>query len=108
MCLSEVLWHHKWLKEVLGYVSKTPIMSTGQQVLFLSDSQSAIALCKNEGAHQRSRHIDIAHYFISDYVQKEKVKLVWIPTQVQQADLLTKGLPTKQFDVLVRLLMDDY
>ncbi len=109
MCLSEILWHHKWLKEVLGYERKTTLFSSvdllKEELLFLSDSQSAVALCHNEGAHQRTRHIDISHHFISDWVQKGAVKLMWVPTAKQQADLLTKGVTDQTFKHLTNLLM---
>eukprot|EP00253_Pinus_taeda_P024469 PITA_24469 len=45
------------------------------------------------GLDYRSKHIEIKYHFIRDYVQKGVVKLEYIPTDEQVADILTKALP---------------
>ena len=42
--------------------------------------------------HDRSKHIDIRYHFIKDYVQKGVVKLEYISTDEQVANVLTKSL----------------
>ena len=49
---------------------------------------------------QRTKHIDITHHFIRDHLQSNHIVIKWIPTAEQQADLLTKMMPTKQFVTL--------
>eukprot|EP00253_Pinus_taeda_P008797 PITA_08797 len=43
--------------------------------------------------HDRSKHIGIRYHSIRDYVQKGAVKLEYISTDEQVADILTKALP---------------
>jgi len=57
------------------------------------DNQSCIKLTENSVFHDRSKHIGIKYHFIGDYVQKGAVKLEYIPTDEQVADILTKALP---------------
>eukprot|EP00253_Pinus_taeda_P015265 PITA_15265 len=56
------------------------------------DNQSCIKLTENPVFHDRSKHIEIKYHFIRDYVQKGAVKLKYIPTDEQVADILTKAL----------------
>jgi hypothetical protein len=47
--------------------------------------------------HERSKHIEIKYYFIRDKVQEGEVKLEYIPTNEQTADILTKPLSRIKF-----------
>ena len=57
------------------------------------DNQGAIRLVENPGIHQRSKHIEVRHHFIRDQVENGVLKLEYIPTAAQRADVLTKALP---------------
>jgi hypothetical protein len=85
---QEALWFRMWMKEVLSKQVSVPI---------LCDNQGAIKLTQNEGDSQRTKHIDIRHHFIRDYVKKGAINMEWIATKYQEADLLTKRLPTHRF-----------
>jgi len=43
--------------------------------------------------HKRAKHIDICHHFVKEKVKKRKFILVYIPSEDNVADLLTKPLP---------------
>jgi ribonuclease HI len=92
----EALWYRTWVSEVLGK-NTAPII--------YSDSQSALALSKNDTYHSRTKHIDITHHFLRDHIKQKRVRIAWISTKDQQADLLTKMLDTKQFVALRTLLL---
>eukprot|EP00253_Pinus_taeda_P011230 PITA_11230 len=57
------------------------------------DNQSCIKLTENPVFHDRSKHIGIRYHFIRDYVEKGAVKLEYISTDEQVADILTKAFP---------------
>ena len=42
--------------------------------------------------HDRTKHIEIKYHFIRDWVQKGAVKLDYVSTDEQVADILTKSL----------------
>eukprot|EP00253_Pinus_taeda_P016433 PITA_16433 len=56
----------------------------------LYDNQSCIKLYENPDFHDRSKHIDIKCYFITDCVQQGAVQLRYTPTGEQVAGILTK------------------
>ena len=57
------------------------------------DNQSCIKLTENPIFHDRSKHIEIRYHFIRDCVQRGVVKLEYVTTNEQVADILTKSLP---------------
>lgn len=64
------------------------------------DNQGCIALSENPVMHRRTKHIDIRYHFIRERVESGEVKLVYVPTEQQLADLLTKPLGRQ---VVIRL-----
>lgn len=56
------------------------------------DNHSCIKLTENPVFHDRSKHIEIKCHFIRDFVQKRVVKLEYIFTNEQVANILTKAL----------------
>nr|GEU88754.1 copia protein [Tanacetum cinerariifolium] len=68
------------------------------------DNCSAIALCCNNVQHSRSKHIDIRHHFIREQVERGVVKLYFVTTDYQLADIFTKALPRQRFKFILTLL----
>ena len=65
--------------------------------LLYGDNQGAIALATNPIAHKRTKHIDIRHHYLRDLVEQKTLKLQYIPTGENLADILTKNLPKETF-----------
>ena len=61
------------------------------------DNQSCIKLSENPVFHDRSKHIEIDYHFIRDRAQKGAIKLQYISTDDQVADILTKPLVKGKF-----------
>jgi hypothetical protein len=61
------------------------------------DSQSAIQLSKNPVFHDRSKHIDTRYHFIRECVEHKRVKLEFVKTTEELADILTKALGRDRF-----------
>jgi len=64
---------------------------SGPTTIF-EDNQGCIYLSENSGLQQRTKHIDLRYYFIRERIENGEVKLVYIRTDKQLADLLTKPL----------------
>ena len=58
-----------------------------------SDSQSALAMVANP-TNARSKAIDIKCHYVRGCVKSMNIRFKFIPTLHQQADLLTKSLPS--------------
>ena len=56
------------------------------------DNQGCIAMSENAMGQRRTKHIDIRYHFIRERVESGEVKLCYVPTEQQLADLLTKPL----------------
>jgi hypothetical protein len=95
--IQEVLWLRGLMKE-LGLNA-----STGS--LVYGDNQSAIATSSNGIKSERTKHVDVKYHFITETVENGDVKLKWVPTQQQQADIFTKALHAPVFLHLRRLIM---
>ena len=64
----------------------------------LCDNRSCIKMTENPVFHDKSKHIEIKHHFMWDMVQKEAVKLKYVPTEEQVVDVLTKPLARVNFE----------
>ena len=62
------------------------------------DNQSCIKLSKNPVFYDKSKHIDIKYHYICDMVEKGVVKLQYVATDEQVADVLTKSLSKVKFE----------
>ncbi|KAL7125651.1 hypothetical protein ABFS83_14G131000 [Erythranthe nasuta] len=73
-------------------------------VSLLCDNQSAIRLAENPVFHARTKHVAVQYNFIREKVLQEEIKLEYIETKNQVADLFTKGLNSNQLTSLCHQL----
>lgn len=66
----------------------------------MCENQATISIAKNLVHHDRTKHVEIDHHFISEKVNKEVVHLNYVPPKQQIANILTKPLPRPNFDDL--------
>ena len=57
------------------------------------DNKSCIAIAYKPKHHGRTKHFDVKAHFIRDHVDKGDVEIIYCPTELQVADMLTKSLP---------------
>ncbi|KAE8658519.1 Beta-adaptin-like protein B [Hibiscus syriacus] len=69
-----------------------------------SDSKSAISIAKNPVHHDQTKHVEIDKHFISEKVNGGSVKLNYVSTKNQLADILTKAFPRITFDEITSKL----
>ncbi|GJU30591.1 hypothetical protein Tco_1174180 [Tanacetum coccineum] len=68
------------------------------------DNKSVIALCCNNVQHSRSKHIDTRFHFIKDHVENGVIKLYFVNTKYQLADIFTKALGRNRIEFLINKL----
>ncbi|GKA64660.1 retrovirus-related pol polyprotein from transposon TNT 1-94 [Tanacetum coccineum] len=71
------------------------------------DNKSAIALCRNNVQHSRSKHIDIRFHFIKEQVENGVVELYFVSTEYQLAYIFTKALCRERIGDLHTLFEPD-
>ena len=65
------------------------------QIQVYSDSESCIAVLRNDGLHRRVRHLNLSVCYIQGLLAEGLVRLHWLPTAECVADCLTKILGTE-------------
>jgi hypothetical protein len=81
---NQAAWYHSFLEE-LGYTMEDPIPLHG-------DNKGAIDLALNPVTGRRSKHIEIKHHVIREYVERSTITLEHTPTAEMLADGFTKPL----------------
>ena len=98
--ICEVIWIRRILQELK--VSEVLPMK------LYCDNKAAISIAHNPVLHDRTKHVEVDKHFIKEKIEGGVVCMTYVPTRDQVADLLTKSLPKKQFDLLVtKLVMKD-
>jgi hypothetical protein len=90
---KEGIWLKSFIKEIIG--------GQLEPLMILGDNQGAIALAKDNKFHARTKHIGLRYHFIREAVEDGKVKMEYIPTADNVADIFTKVLPRTKFDKFV-------
>ena len=91
-----------WLISELKGVEERPMK-------LLVDNQSAITLNKNLVHHNRTKHIDTRYHFIWQCVEEKRIEVVYVKTEDQLADILTKSLGRLKFlEMRERLGIKDF
>lgn len=61
------------------------------------DNIISIYMSRNPGRHQRTKHVEIDIHFVLEKVKLGEVKVLFVPSSLQFADIFTKGLLTALF-----------
>jgi ribonuclease HI len=80
--IKEALGASECLREI-GIMVQSPI-------IVKSDNQAAIAQVKNESTSSKAKHVDIKYKFVQDLSRKGLIKIEYVDTEEQMADLFTK------------------
>ena len=86
---ADISWVRQILRDLKCSVHQPPIIHC--------DNMSVIALSSNLVFHSRIKHLDTNYHFVRERVQKEDLEVLYIPTEEQTADVLTKGLHSPLF-----------
>ena len=68
--------------------------------VILCDNQSYINMKKNPMFHEKYKNLEIWYFYIRDIVQKGAIKIQYVSTDEQVANVLTKPLSCVNFEYL--------
>ncbi|KFD64410.1 hypothetical protein M514_23434 [Trichuris suis] len=92
-----------WTKELIEQLGFSQLVSL--PIPIMCDSQAAIAHANNCVDNARTKHIAIKYHFIRDKVNDGMIKLNYVPSSDNVADILTKSLDRRQHRILNELIL---
>jgi hypothetical protein len=102
VALSDYSGQALWLRNFLIAQGLPPLPATMKQ-----DNESTMALIKNGKSNsQRTRHIAIRYFWVSDRVASGEIKVEYLCTDDMLADVLTKPLTGDKFRKMRDLLLN--
>ena len=98
--ICEVIWIKRLLEELKALDS--------QPMKLYYDNKAAISIAHNPVLHDRTKPVEVDKHFIKEKLDSGLICMPYISTTEQIADIFTKKLHKKQFDVLMgKLTMED-
>ena len=91
-CCTQVEWMKQTLQDIKVVFEESTII--------YCDNTSAISLSKNIVQHSKAKHIPIKYHYLRDQAANKNIKLEYIPTQEQVADIFTKPFSRDVFEYL--------
>jgi hypothetical protein len=86
-------------------VTKLIVGNTIAHSTIFEDNKGCIELSNTPCLCPRTRHISIKYHHFRHYVSSGAIKVQWIDTKHQLADIYTKPLPLSTFHFLCHLLL---
>ena len=102
VALSEVVKEVLFLRQVQEFME--PSMRFGTVNVF-EGNEGAIKLATNKHASRRSKHIDVKHHLVRDASDARKVRVAYVRSGDQHADLITKPLDMQKFYKHVKFIL---
>jgi hypothetical protein len=78
--------------------------ATAHSTVF-EDKKGCVNLIATPTMRPRSRHITIKYHHFQDHVREGTIRIKWISTDAQIADIFTKPLPLMKFQGLRKILL---
>jgi len=91
----------QWLR---GLLKELDLAVDGPAIVHC-DNQSTKSVIENGICSERTKHVDVKYHFTTELVERGLVIVVWVPTDTNEADVLTKALARPQFVKFRQLLM---
>jgi hypothetical protein len=88
IALSETSKEIVWMKRI----AKDLKINVPESITIYTDSQSCISMIRNQKFSNRTKHIDTKYHFIRNLVNAGEVSLMYVSTDENIADMMTKPL----------------
>ena len=92
MNYSNAVWLKKLLKGMKGDIT--------EPMIIYYDNTSSINISKNLVMHTKNKHIAIKYHYLRELVQDKIVRMEYVNTKEQLANIFTKDLPREPHEYL--------
>ena len=103
VALAEIVNETKFLRQVQEFI--LPNLRS-YAIPIMEDNQGAIKMANNKHSSRRTRHIDVKHHVVRDAVEEGVVRIVYVRSEDQHADILTKALDMRSFESHAKVFMN--
>jgi hypothetical protein len=94
VAISETVREIKFILQVLESMN----LDMDYPVTVLVDNVGAIFLANNRTTGERTKHVDIRHHFVREHIEDGIVKIVFVRSKNNDADIFTKNLPGESYE----------
>ena len=102
VALAEVVNELRFLRQVKGFL--TPPID--DNTIIREDNEGTIKMATNRFRSRRTRHVDVKHHVVRDAVEIGIVRIHYVKSGEQHADVLTKALDINTFETHTRFLLN--
>ena len=102
VALAEVVNELCFLRQVKS--SLTPPID--DSIVIREDKEEAINMATNCFSSKRTRHVDVKHHIVHDAVESGVVRIYYVKSGEQHADVLLKALDVNSFETNARFLLN--
>ena len=97
IAIAEVTKKVMWLKNIFQFLEVDC-----DSIKMYNDNQSSIRIAKNSGSCQRTKHINIRHFYVQELLENKEFELNYVSTNENLADSLTKSLGRVKFNYFLK------
>ena len=87
--MCELLWLKSLITEI-GYTAN-------DEISLYCDNRAAIQIAQNPVQHDRTKHVEIDRHFIKEKLEAKIIKIPFVKSEDQLADVLTKAVSSRVF-----------
>ena len=102
VALTKVVNELRFLRQVKGFL--TPPID--DNIIIREDNEGAIKMATNCFSNRRTRHVDVKHHIVRDAVERGIVRIHYVKSGEQHADVLTEALNINTFETHARFLLN--
>ena len=75
-------------------------------IIINKDNAGALFIVNNATVGQRTKHIDTRYHFVRELVENNVLRITYIPTDENPANLFTKNLVNEKHDNFTTIIMN--
>ena len=102
VALAENVNELRFLRQVKAFM----VPRIDYNIRIHEDNEGAMKMAENRFSSRRTRHIDVKHHMVRDALDGEIIRVEYIKSREQHADVLTKAINAKSFEKHARFLLN--
>jgi hypothetical protein len=100
MALTPLVQEVSFLQHMLNEMK----LKTHEPIVLYQDNQGCIKVTVNPEFHKRTKHIDVRYHYVRQKVKEGVIRLTYVHTKANVADIFTKAMPKIDFERLRTML----